>query len=163
MSKKSQKPKIAKYTRGISPTKERHNQNCGVISEPIHEKNGYQTYTRRHRAMFECSLDAYLWFNQIDEAEYAAGMKFRRAYLCYICKVRVDDYGSGSHGDPEMAALMPVISEKILTEAYEVLTKKQKTLIINVCGINLRAGSGGNNFALFKRGLERMAKRWSLT
>ncbi|MFY9286903.1 MAG: hypothetical protein WAO98_00205 [Alphaproteobacteria bacterium] len=162
MSKKfSKKSKAPLYAKGCDVTKERRKQNGGVISEAIHERSADKTYIRRHRALFECALDGYLWYGKIEPNEYEAGMKFRRAYLRYVMNVRVDDYGSGAHGDRDMAALTPIISQQILRDAASVLSDAQRKLVMHVCGDNFRAGDG-DKIETLRRGLKVLAKHWNI-
>ncbi|MFY9288457.1 MAG: hypothetical protein WAO98_08135 [Alphaproteobacteria bacterium] len=162
MSKKiSKKTKLSNYTKGIDVTKERQKQNGGVSVEAIHERINDKTYTRRHRARFECALDGYLWYGKINQSEYEAGLKYRRAYLRYVMNVRVDDYGAGSHGSYDMALLTPIISQEILRDAASVLTKAQRKIVLHVCGDDFRAGNG-DKIETLQRGLAVLAKHWNI-
>jgi len=164
MSKRGSKSKrkASLFCHGMSVTKERQRQNGGVVTEPIHEKSDGKTYIKRQRAVSECILDYYLAHNKITEVEHDAGMKFRRAYLRAVLRIWTDEGSGGSHGDPEMAALLPIISEQVLREAYGVLSPRQKAVIISVCGHDAWAGET-HVLKTLHRGLAQLIKLWRLS
>ena len=84
--------------------------------------------------------------------EYAAGMKFRYAYMRAVLKVHVDDIGSGCHGSFDMAALLPIHSERIINEAYSVLSPQNKLAIIAGCGHDEKP-KDKDHFQTFRRGM----------
>ncbi len=145
------------HTRGLAPTKERQRKQGGVVFEPIHEKDGGRVYTTRAQANEECTLDHYLALEKISDIEHRAGIIFAKAHMRTVQHTRVDD-GSGSHGDPEMAFIMPIHGERLLKEAYSVLTRIQKAVIIDVCGFGLGVGTS-DRLEVLRRALVRLADK----
>lgn len=161
MTKRRNTHKSASIRDSIPPTVERQQQNGGIIPEAIDEKNDGFTYKRRHRARFECILDAYFWHGRIDKACYAAGLKFRRDYSRAILKVKIYENGSGNHGDVEMPTLSGIQSHENLRKAYEILSAPQRNVIISVCGDNHAAGST-RKLKYLQDGLRLLAKHWKI-
>lgn len=161
MAKRKHKTKVQSIRTGESPTQERRVQNGGVVKEVTDRDCKGNALTYRFKAVADCPLDAYFLRGNLTGPEYEAGMKFRRAYLRSILHVRAQDTDSGSHGDPEMAALMPVYSERILQEACETLSPAQKTVVISVCGYDEWAG-GSYKLQTLHRGLEKLAILWKI-
>jgi len=161
MAKNARNNKKTSYVHGMLPTKERQQKQDGVISEPIHERNGNKTYVKRYKARAECTLDHYQMLKKISDSEYEAGMIFARAYMRAVLHVSVDDI-SGSHGDVEMSFLTPIHSERLLREAYDALSKTQKAVVIDVCGHDYGVGTT-DRLEVLKRGLSCLAKLWRLS
>lgn len=88
-------------------------------------------------------------------------MRLRKAYLRAVLGVRVDDYGAGAHGDREMGALMVIESERLLREAYSVLTLQEKAIIISVCGHDDWSG-GDYRMHFLRLGLDKVAAKWGI-
>jgi len=162
MAKKNRKGKgnASIYCQGMTPTKERQQKAGGIIIAPIHEKNGNKTYITQSKVQAECTLDHYKVLKKITESEFAAGIKFRRAYLCAVEHIKTED-SFGSHGDIEMAYINPIYSEQILRQAYAVLSRIQKSVVIDVCGHDYGAGNTSRIMTL-RRGLGALAKLWRL-
>ncbi|MDX2028235.1 MAG: hypothetical protein SFW62_06335 [Alphaproteobacteria bacterium] len=161
MQKKRHKPRIATVRIGEKPTPERRNQNGGVISEIVDRGAGDKILVKRYRAVWECPLDTYLCRRVISEQEYRAGLKFRHAYFRAVLGIKVDNIGSGSGGDREMAMLTPIYSERLLNDAYEALSFKQKEIVISVCGHDEVVGETAKLKTLH-RGLERLCDVWKI-
>ena len=85
--------------------------------------------------------------------------KVSHAYMRAVLKVRVEDIGSGSHGSYDMGALLPIYSEKIVKEAYSVLSTQQKTNVLAVCGHDELRDK--DRFQTFKRGLGILVELWN--
>lgn len=162
MAKRKHKSRVLTVRSGDSPTPERRAQNGGVAKEVTDRDCRGNALMYRFKAVADCPLDAYFQRGHLTETEYKASMKFRHAYLRAILRVKVQDIDSGSRGDPEMAALMPIHSERILNEAYAVLSSAQKALIISVCGHDEWAG-GFYKLQTLHRGLEKLADLWKLS
>ncbi|MEJ0062547.1 MAG: hypothetical protein WDO70_04950 [Alphaproteobacteria bacterium] len=161
MAKYKRRKKIPAILTGDASTPERQRRNGGIAREVIARDNHGEAMMFRFKAAIDCALDAYFQRGVLTQTEYMAGMKFRHAYLRAVLKVRVEDIDSGSHGDPEMAFLTPIYSERILREAYSVLSASQKALIIAVCGHDEWAG-GFYKLQTLHRGLEKMIDLWRL-
>jgi hypothetical protein len=160
MAKAPGKRKLLAYSRGLMPTKERQQKQGGIITESIHEIEAGIIHTKRGRALKECTLDHYWHLKKLSEAEYEAGMRFRRAYCYIVLHIRIDDY-SGNHGDTEMAYVTPVYSERLLRSAYSVLSRAQKSMVISVCGHDYVAGDT-YRIETLRRGLAVLAKEWKI-
>lgn len=145
---------------GEKPTQERRRHDY-IVTEIIDRDNQDNVLICRYKVVGNIPLEAYFLRGKITQDEYRAGQKFRQAYLRAVLKVQVDDASSGSHGDPEMCILTPIHSERVLREAYGVLTPTQKLLIISVCGHDEWAGSTVKLRTLH-RALEALAKLWKL-
>ena len=143
------------------PTKERRKQNDGVIAEPVDRDLSGKAIIVRYKTRYASMLDRYLCLSRIDETEYRAGIRFQHAYLRAVLRIRVADIGGGGQGDPEMAALIVIKSEKLLKEAYSVLTEKQKAIVISVCGHDDFAGDS-YRLETLQRGLRQLSKIWRL-
>ena len=161
MSKKPKKPRILTVRIGETPTPERRHHNGGVVSEIVDRDISDKILIRRYKAVWECPLDTYLERNAISEPEHRAGLKFRHAYFRAILGIKVDDIGSGSEGDREMAYLTPIYSQRLLQDAYEALSPQQKAIVINVCGHDQVAGETARLKTLH-RGLERLCEVWKI-
>ena len=161
MSKRISKNKASSCTPGICPTRERRQQNGGVVEERIHQRNADKIYTRRHRAAFECALDAYLWHGVITEPEFDAGMKFYREYARSVLKIKIYDPGTGSRGDIEMPTISAINGNAVLREAFDLLSTMQREVLILVCVNNTRAG---NTFRknILSQALRILAKHWNM-
>jgi hypothetical protein len=158
---KRRKNKTLPARQGELATMERQRQQGGVVSEVVDRDLRGNVYIKRHKARFECMLDSYRWHGNLTEAEYEAGMRFRRAYLRAVFRLTVDDPNSTSAYDHEMAMLMVPISEQILRDAYGVITPAQQAIIVSVCGHDECAGKT-DRIETLHRGLERLADHWKM-
>jgi hypothetical protein len=161
MAKRKHNKKLLPARVGEAPTPERRRQGSGIVAEVIDRDGGGKVLMHRFKAAADCPLDSYILRGNLTQAEYRAGIKFRHAYLRGVLRVHVEDIGSGAHGDPEQAALTPIYSERALREAYEVLSARQKAIVIAVCGHDEWAG-GTVNIKTLQRGLGMMADLWKL-
>jgi len=159
MAKRGHKRKFHTIRIGETPLPERCRQNGGVVAEVIDRDTSDKIVMQRFRAVAECTLDIYVVKGKLTIAQHKAGMRFRHAYLRAVLRLKVEDSGSGSHGSMDMAALMPIHSERVLLEAYAVLSKQQKAVIIAVCGHDEWVGSTAKGKTL-KRALERLTGLW---
>lgn len=146
---------------GEQATMERRQHAGGVIAEVVDRDLRGNPYMKRDRAVAECVLDAYLFRRLLTKREYDAGLKFRKAYLRAVYGVRVEDPMNASAYDPEMALLIVPISERILRDAYAVLSAAQKRIVINVCGADTWA-QGSARLATLHRALEKLVELWKL-
>jgi len=154
------KRRISRFIRhGLAPTCERKRQQGGVLKETVDRDARGNVLIERYKAAFECRLDEYRLRDKINEDEYRVGIKFRHAYMRAVLKIQVEDIGSGCHGSYDMGALLPIHSERILREAYSVLSPSQKTAIIAVCGHDERPRDK-DHFQTFRRGLEILTELW---
>jgi len=161
MPKRRPNKKDIPIRQGETVTRERRRQNGGVISEIMERDNSGKAYIKRQRACAECVLDYYLSRGKISAPEYEAAMKFRKAYLRAVLRVKVEDNGAGAHGDPEMAMLIIAESERRLRQAYAVLSPSQKTVVISVCGHDDWVGDT-YRFETFHRALARLIDLWPI-
>jgi len=162
MVKRRNKSKILTARSGETPTPERYRQNGGVTKEIAASDNNGHALLHRFRATADCPLDAYFQRGKLSEPLYRAGTRFRHAYFRVVLRVvHVEGTGCGTHGDPEAEFLTPVYSERLLREAYGILSPKQKTIIIAVCGHDEWAG-GAVNLKTLLRGLEQMSRLWKM-
>ncbi len=142
-------------------TPERKNQLGGVVKELEPANANSRAMITRHRARYECTLDAYLLRGKIDQDEFKAGTQFRRAYLMKVdgiphaCFVeRVD--GGRFDFDPMKDKTW---AEKRLSEAYAELPLIQTFMVDKVCGKDQLAG-GDKQIKTLHRGLDRLARLW---
>ncbi len=161
MQKRRYKKKALSIRIGEAPTKERSQHQGGIVVEAAESTPNGQPITLRHRAIAECVLDSYYIRELISDPEYMAGMRFRKAYLRAILRVKVEDVGGGAHADPEMAMLTPLYSEQLLREAYSVLDMTEKSVIITVCGHDDWVG-GAYRMAALHAGLQKLIELWKL-
>ena len=145
---------------GEGPTPERRKQSR-IVTEVIDRATDNKVLMCRYKVIGDTPLDAYLLRGKITQDEHRAGLKFRAAYLRAVLRIRAEDTGVGAHGDPEMAFITPVHSERVLREANGVLTPAQKALIISVCGHDEWAG-GTVKLRTLHRALEALVKLWKL-
>jgi hypothetical protein len=162
MSKKYRKNRILTVRIGETPTKERRNHNGGVIAEIADRDSAHRILIKRFRAVWECPLDKYRDDMAISLAEHQAGLKFKNAYYRAVLGIKVSDIGSGCKGDWEMASLTAVYSERLLIEAYQALSPKQKAIVINVCGHDEVAGTTARLKTLH-RGLMKLCNVWKIS
>jgi hypothetical protein len=158
---RSRKTTSPTYSQGLMATKERQHQNGGVVVEAIHERDGNKVYTHRHCAMFTSILDAYLWNRSISETEHAAGEKFGREYSRSVLKIKVNDIGSGSQDDVEMAYISAINGNHLLRKAFEVLSFTQREILISVCVDNKSAGTT-RKVNYLGTALRILAKKWNM-
>jgi len=161
MAKRSHKKPVKSLRSGEVAPKERHGHGDRIIKEVIDRDLSGKALITRQKIEFPTVLDRYLHHNRLSLSEYKAGIKFQHAYMRAVLKVRVEDIGGGGKADPEMAYLVVVHSEKILREAYALLSPKQKEIIINVCGHDCFA-CGYYKMQSLRRGLEILASLWKL-
>ncbi len=147
------------YRQGIPATKERQNQNGGVIVEPIHERDGNKIYTRRHRAKFSSALEHYLWRNFISEIECEIGEKFGKEYLRSVLKVKVSD--TGSHGDLQDPLISAINGNRLLKIAYDSLQNFQKEIVVSVCVYNQTAGTS-RKIRYLRNALRTIGEQWGM-
>ncbi len=147
------------YRQGTMTTKERQNQNGGIIIETIHERDGNTIYTRRHRAKFSSVLEHYLWRNFITEIECDVGEKFGREYLRSVLKVKTAD--TGSHGDLQDPFISRINGNKLLKIAFDSLNSYQREIVISVCVYNQSAGTTKKILRLRKT-LQILGEKWGM-
>ena len=160
MTKRRYKKKAIPSRLGEGVTKERRKKNGGIITETIDRDNNGRAIIQRQRAVAECVLDVYYLREVIDDAEYQAGMKFRKAYLRYALNIKVDDSGTGSHGDPEMSSVIVSESQRIVREAFDVLNDLERSVIIAVCGDDWAGGD--YRFTALHHGLAKLVAKWKI-
>ena len=147
---------------GETPTAERYQQQDGVVREVIERNINGEAIMLRSRARCECMLDAYLIRELITLREYQAGMKFRKAWLRARCGIAVADrFSAAAPVSYEESLYILSESERLLNEAYSVLTSAQQRIVLRVCTDDKLAG-GTDKIETLRRGLVRLAKRWRL-
>jgi hypothetical protein len=60
-----------------------------------------------------------------------------------------------------MASLTPIYSERLIGQAYEALSPKQKAIIVDVCGHDECAGETAK-FKTLLRGLTKLCEVWKI-
>lgn len=157
MSKHKRKKSISGPGTGATPTKERRNQNGGLIWEAIPSSTRPGQIVRRYRAAWESPLDAYRAYGVINREEYRAGLRFHRAYYgAVLCQREANRPVSGKE------ALNPQTPmEWLLKLARGIINPADLNAVVDVCGYskpakNLRA------LACLKRGLGDLASQWHL-
>ena len=90
MQKHKCKKSITGPGTGATPSKERRNQNGGLIWEAIPSSIRPGQLVRRYRAVWESPLDAYRAYGVINREEYRAGLRFHRAYYGVVLCRRAD-------------------------------------------------------------------------
>lgn len=161
MAKKKRTKKKLPARQGEKTTLERRQHMGGVVTEVVDRDLRGNPYMVRDRAVAECPLDLYFWYQKLSKSEYEAGQKFAKAYQRAVLRIKVEDPSSSSAYDPEMALLIVPMSEEILREAYEALSNAQKKIVIHVCGHGQNAGTT-QRVATLRRALERLATLWKL-
>jgi len=142
---------------GITPTKERHLHNGGVVSETIRTDRHSKTYVKRYRAVWESPLDVYYDHKIITEPEYRAGLRFHRAYYgSVMCRRREMHLTSQQQAD-----LQPTSLEGLLKEAYTALPLDRLGVVVNVCGYNEMA-KDGVMLEKLRKGLGHLAVKWNM-
>lgn len=162
MAKRRYKKKAIPVRIGQQPTKERHQHNGGMIAETVDRDASGKAILKRYKAIAECVLDSYFIREIISEAEYEAGMRFRKAYLRAVLHVRVDDVGAGSHHDPEMSIHTVMLSEQLIRQAYSVFDLTEQAVIITVCGHDDWAG-GAHRMKAFHTGMAKLIELWNIS
>ncbi len=172
--KKKQSVRRAKPQSSLSPlygaTTERKRQNGGIIEDQVAIAPNSIATNRRHRAACECQLDAYRQAGKIDEAEHAAGLQFRTAWLFKAHKIRTIDSTSGMRIDgsnpltPEERLKQLNWAEKTLQQAFKEadLSIAQTLVVTKVCGTDDFVGDAGDIRTL-RRGLEKLARFWGFS
>ena len=160
MTKRHYKKKAIPTRMGERVTKERRRKNGGIITETIDRDNNGKAIMQRQKAVAECVLDIYYLREIINDAEYQAGMIFRKAYLRYVHNIKTDDTNSGSHGDPEMSSIMASESQRIVREAYAVLNELEISVINSVCGDDWAGGE--YRFKALHNGLTKLIAKWKI-
>jgi hypothetical protein len=160
------------YTFGA--TRERMRQNGGVIVEQHAVSASNRAVMLRHRARYECRLDAYLARQKIDESQYRAGLQFRTAWLFKAHSIQtIDIIWSGDSttlekidGGKKESKLEERLkrknwSERILRDAYRKagLTPHQRKIVIRVCGEDEFVGPAADIRTL-QRALDKLARFW---
>jgi hypothetical protein len=166
--KNRKKDRASAIQTGLGATRERGQHNGGIVREfaPDEQKTGRRV--ERHRAAWECKLDAYLAAKKIDDAQFHAGMRYREAWLFMAQGVQTRDAasieridnGGGSPG--ELVIDKRRGSEKILYEADKEagLSIGQTLVVRRVCGEDESIGGSGDMKTLC-RGLEKLAVYWA--
>jgi hypothetical protein len=153
MAKRNKKSIVA-IRIGERPSPQRHNQNGGVIADIIERTVDGKVLLERFRTYADCPLDVYFLRGKISEAQYMAGMNFRRAYMRAVLRIRVAERSSAAF-DREMATLIPIYSYRFLEKAYATLSSAQKSLVIDICGHDRWAGDT-YRLETFVRGLTKL-------
>jgi hypothetical protein len=158
-TKRKYKKKALPARIGELATLERCSQLGGMIKEVVDRDFRGNPILYRQRAKIECHLDIYRYRGQLDTPEYDAGMIFRKAYIRYVLRIKVDDDVQGGRADAEMAMLALPHSKKLLDQAHSVLSQPQWMVIEAICGMDDTAGNS-NRFETFRRGLEKLVELW---
>ena len=159
MAKRRHRRKVHTVRIGETPTPERRKRNGGVVSEVVDRDVSGDIVMLRYKAVAECPLDVYYLEGRITEAEYKAAYNFRFAYFRGVLGFRVEQIGAGAHGEVGMESVNTIYSRELLDKAYRVLSTKQKSVTISVCGHDEWAGKTAKMNTL-RRALERLAALW---
>ncbi len=138
-----------------TPTKERRQQNGGLIREDIRSGNG-QT-VRRYRARWESPIDVYRGHGVITRRAYQAALRFHRIYYGVVLLRR----RSSRPISEEHASWKKTRVEKLLELAREIIEPADMNAVIEICGHGLQARNIGALTCL-KRGLGDLASQWSI-
>jgi hypothetical protein len=160
-TKRKYKKKALPVRLGECATKERCRKNGGIKVEVVERDARGRPIIMRQCAIAECTLDIYYLRETITDAQYTAGMKFRKAYLRAVLGVKVSDIGGGACGDPDMAIVVTIFSEQLVRQAYDRLSLEDLTVVVAVCGHDEWAG-GVFRFRHLLSGLDTLAKKWGI-
>lgn len=149
---------------GVVPTPERMLQFGGIVRELVPITANSRQMQAVYRAKAECKLDRYRLRGAIGSCEFEAGMKFRAAWLYLTEGIKITDSTQREASDDicinaqSIAHLRPY-SDKIIREAWSVLSPIQKIVITSVCGEDQPVGV---RMAQLRAGLERMRIFWKI-
>jgi len=143
---------------GEEVTPERRKKQGGIKKEIVDRDVTGKAYIERYKANEECALDHYLRTRKITERQHKAGMKIRRL------STRINNYASSKFTPSPFAAEAGQIDyeERMLThvqciaaldKVYEDMTHVQRSIIRNVCALDLYVGHNEDK-ATLARGLE---------
>ncbi len=134
----------------------------GVSREAVDRDASGKVYVWRFRGRSECMLDAYLMRQLIMLQQHEAAMRYRIAWLRAREGIRVaDPYSSGYANNYEASLEILPESERILREADQALTVKQRNMIKRVCCDNKMAG-GTDCLETLRRALDRLVQLWRI-
>ena len=157
MSKHKRKKSITGPRTGATPTKERRNQNGGLIWETIPSSVRPGQLVRRYRAVWESPLDAYRAYGVISRDEYRAGLRFHRAYYGVVLCRRADYRPTGE----EHASWKETAVEKLLKLARKIIAPEDLNAVIAICG-HSQPARNPRALTCLKRGLGDLASQWHL-
>lgn len=141
----------------VTPTKERHRQNGGLIAEVVPGSRRPGHFIKRYRAVWECPLDAYYDNGVINRAEYRAGRRFHRAYYGVVLLRRRD-----FRPTCEAHALWKETAvEKLLKLARKIVAPEDLNAVIAICG-HSQPARNQRALSCLKRGLGDLASQWHL-
>jgi len=139
---------------GISPTRERHFHNGGLIAVSI--AGG----VNRYRAVYECALDIYLERKIIAQPQYQAGLRFKEAYHHSVsCRTASKDRGS-RYSNFNIERL--TMSEKMIQQANNELDDDNWNVVEGVCGHDQVVWSPKALESL-RKGLGHLAIKWHMS
>ena len=157
MQKHKCKKSITGPGTGATPSKERRNQNGGVIWEAIPSSIRPGQLVRRYRAVWESPLDAYRAYGVINREEYRAGLRFHRAYYGVVLCRRADFRPTSD----EHASWKETAVEKLLKLARKIIAPEDLNAIIEICG-HSQPARNPRALTCLKRGLGDLASQWHL-
>lgn len=141
---------------------ERRTHQGGVVRVYEPESANSRVMTVRHRARCECLLDRYRLQRKLTIQQFEAGMKFRQAWLYQAegiktrdstCE-RVDGSGQSLSAGERMGQ-----AERIVREAYSILSPLQALVVVDVCGCGTPAVNH-QRIKVLSRALEKLAAEW---
>jgi hypothetical protein len=155
MSKRKRTKAIARPRTWATPSKERRNQNGGLIWKAIPSSIRPGQTIRRYRAVWESPLDAYRAHGVISIAEYRAGLRFHRAYYGVVLCRRPDYRPTGE----EQAAWKETTVEKLLKLARRIIAPEDLNAAVEICG-HSQPARNPRALTCLKRGLGDLASQW---
>lgn len=140
---------------------ERRKQQGGVVRVYEPESANSRVMTVRHRARCECLLDRYRLQRKLTIQQFEAGMKFRQAWLYQAEGIKTrDSTCERVDGGPSLSAGERMgQAERIIREAYSILSPLQALVVVSVCGGDVQAGSD-KRMATLRRALDKLSDMW---
>lgn len=162
MAKRQHKKKNRSVRGGEGVTVERCQHSDGVAKEIVDRDATGKVYMWRYRARSECMLDAYLVRKLIELEQHQAGMKYRIAWLRAREGIRVSDpYSGGAHASYEDSLQIIPESERLLREADQAMTAKQRDMVRRV-GCDDKMAGGTDCLETLRRALDRLVRLWRI-
>lgn len=154
----------AVYRLGELATRERQQQNGGVVKEAEPESPNSRVLVMHHRARCECRLDALRLAGKIDAPEFSAGMRYRAAWQFKAEGIKTMDSTIEHIGGGCAATALEQMNwaEITLREAHKDagLSIGQLLVIQKVCGCDEAAD---RDVRTLQRGLDRLSRFWNLS
>ena len=157
MNKRRNILRIRTVKAGAAPTRERKRQNGGVVYETVAWDANGKSQIARYRARWTSPLDAYHDYGLITGQEHRAGILFNQAYY-----LAVSSRGAEKERlNPRPADTRLTLSERILRDAYRLLSPFAKKAVIDICGHEIPTRDK-IKLGDLKDGLGQLAQMWSV-